>query len=89
MRSLLLIGTALLAAGCTMQPVARPTAISWQYGTGNGDPVANPSPKPVYVRSFGYGNGDPVKNGQDVKTAYVYGGENGVGMPIVTDTPAK
>ncbi len=89
MRSLALVGALLLAAGCTMQPVSRPTVVSWQYGTGNGDPVANPSPKPTYIRAFGYGNGDPVKSGLDAKTAFVYGGENGFGTPVVTDTPTK
>jgi hypothetical protein len=89
MKNLFVIAMAILASGCAMQPVKPPTVVSWTYGTGNGDPVPNPSPKPTYSRLYGYGNGDPVPFGQKAdKTAFVYGGENGGSMPMQFE-PAK
>ncbi len=89
MKNLFVIGTLVLATGCAMQPVKPPTVVSWAYGTGNGDPVANTSPKPAYTRLYGYGNGDPVPVSQKPdKTGFVYGGENGGSMPMQFE-PAK
>jgi hypothetical protein len=88
MKKLLIMGTAILAAGCAAQPVKPPTVVSWAYGTGNGDPIPNTSPKPTYTRLYGYGNGDPIPVSQKPgQTGYTYGGENGGSMPMQFGPP--
>lgn len=81
MRNLLLLGTVLLAAGCTQQPQG-PTQVSWAYGAGNGDGVAYPGPAPVYQRAYGAGNGDTVTSGQTATTQYSYGAEGQTGSMV-------
>ena len=76
MRTALLIGTVLLAAGCSAQPQA-PTRVSWSYGAGNGDGVSYAGPKPVFQRAYGPGNGDGVTaSGPAPTERYGYGAEN-------------
>lgn len=94
MRNVLLVGTVVLAAGCSMQQPA-PAQVSWAYGAGNGDGVSYPGPKPTYQRAYGLGNGDGVTSGQTAKTQFSYGAENQSGSmvqfappPTVTASPA-
>ncbi len=84
MRSLLVMGVVLLAAGCT-QPVQPPAQVSWQYGAGNGDGVAYPGPKPIFKRAYGAGNGDSVTSGMTANTRYGYGADGMSGTMIQTD----
>jgi hypothetical protein len=86
MRNLLLIGTVLMAAGCTAQPSA-PAQVTWQYGAGNGDGVAYPGPAPVFKRAYGLGNGDSVTSGQTANAQYGYGADGMSGRMIQTETP--
>ena len=90
MRKLLVIGTVLMAAGCSQVPTA-PTQVSWAYGAGNGDGVAYPGPAPVYQRANGLGNGDPVTGSQTVNEQYSYGadGLSGSMVQFAPQTPTK
>jgi hypothetical protein len=79
MRNALLVGTVLLAAGCSAQPPA-PARVSWSYGAGNGDGVSYPGPKPIFKRAYGPGNGDGVTSGGPAPTeSYGYGADNASG----------
>ncbi len=87
MRKTLLIGTVLLAAGCSAQPPA-PAKVSWSYGAGNGDGVTYAGPKPVFSRGNGLGNGDSVTSGTAPTENYGYGAENASGVMVQT-TPEQ
>ncbi len=87
MRKTLLIGSVLLAAGCSAQPPA-PAKVSWSYGAGNGDGVTYDGPKPVFSRGNGLGNGDGVSSGTTAKENYGYGAENASGVMVQT-TPEQ
>ena len=86
MRSLLLVGTVLMAAGCTQQP-AGPVHVTWAYGSGAGDGVAYSGPKPVYTRAYGPGLGDGVNSGQTVVEHYAYGADGQSGTMIDMGAP--
>ena len=81
MRSVLLLGTIVLVAGCSLQQPA-PAKVSWQYGAGNGDSVSYQGPPPVFQRAYGPGNGDGVTSGQTATTGYGYGGDGQTGTMV-------
>ena len=89
MRNVLLVGTVLLAAGCTQVPSA-PTKVTWSYGSG-ADGGGYSGPQPVYQRANGLGNGDPVAGGQTVNEQYSYGadGMSGSMVQFAPQTPTK
>ena len=86
MRNLLLVGTVLMAAGCTQQAPG-PVHVTWAYGSGAGDGVAYSGPQPIYSRAYGPGAGDGVSSGQTVVEHYAYGADGQTGTMIETDTP--
>ncbi len=81
MRSILIIGTAFLAVGCSAQMPA-PAQVTWEYGAGNGDGVSYPGPKPIFKRSYGLGDGDGVQSGLTATTSYGYGADGATGTMI-------
>ena len=81
MRNLLLVRNVYMATCCSQVPSA-PTPVSWAYGAGNGDGVADPGPAPVYQRASGLGNGDPVTGGQTVNEQYSYGADGMSGSMV-------
>ena len=85
MRNLLLVGTVLMAAGCTQQAPG-PVHVTWAYGSGAGDGVAYDGPKPIYSRAYGAGVGDGVTSGQTAVEHYAYGADGQSGTMIETDT---
>lgn len=87
MRNLLAIGTALMAAGCAMQPQPAPV-VSWQYGPTD-DAVSPAGPPPAYSRSYGFGAGDAVTAGQAPTPSFAYGAEGQTGTVVQMDPQAR
>lgn len=87
MRNTLLLGGVLLLAACGGNPDV-PPQVSWQYGAGNGDPVAYQGPAPTYSRAYGVGSDVPVNSGGKMNVQYGYGADNESGVMVQTQPRA-
>lgn len=81
MHKMLLVVPALLLAGA-----ASAQTTTWQYGSGNGDPLPYAGPKPTYNYAIGPA-ADPGLPGVVPKTSYSYGGENQTGGMVQMGAP--
>ena len=86
MRYALMIGTALLLAGCNNPGWNTPPKVTYGYGAGNGDPIAYPGPAPIYSQAYGMTDSG-ASAGQAPKTQFGYGADGMNNVAVQMGTP--